>query len=123
MPKLPKMSKVTTAPIEGGKLRPLNRIRPSERTMGLPMNPPSNLAIGGIYMFDEDFWSLLDAGVEKYGASFSITDVNRAYVQRGAAKLITLGEETWVDCGTPDSLLQAGTMAKEGKLNPRPFRT
>ena len=88
-----------------------------------PENPPSNLAIGGIYMFDEDFWSLLDAGVEKNDASFSITDVTRAYVQKGAAKLITVGEETWVDCGTPDSLLQAGMMAKEGKLNPRPFRT
>jgi dTDP-glucose pyrophosphorylase len=74
-------------------------------------------------MFDEDFWSLLDAGVEKNDASFSITDVTRAYVQKGAAKLITVGEETWVDCGTPDSLLQAGMMAKEGKLNPRPFRT
>ena len=88
-----------------------------------PENPPSNLAIGGIYMFDEDFWSLLDAGVKKSGASFSITDVTRAYVQKGGAKLITVGEETWVDCGTPNSLLQAGMMAKEGKLNPRPFRT
>jgi len=88
-----------------------------------PENPPSNLAIGGIYMFDEDFWPLVDAGVEKNGASFSITDVTQAYVKKGAAKLITVGEETWVDCGTPDSLLQAGMMAKEGKLNPHPFRT
>lgn len=88
-----------------------------------PEVPPSNLAIGGIYMFDEDFWSLVDAGVEKKSKAFSITDVTRAYVRKGAAKLLTVGEETWIDCGTPDSLLQAALMAKEGKLNPHPFRT
>ena len=85
--------------------------------------PPSNLAIGGIYMFDEQFWTLVDEGVKEKGAQFSITDVNRRYVRRGAAQLITVGEDTWVDCGTPDSLLHASQMAKDGKLNPHPFRT
>ena len=88
-----------------------------------PEVPPSNLAIGGIYMFDEQFWNLVDAGVKENGAQFSITDVNRRYVQQGAAQLITVGEDTWVDCGTPDSLLHASQMAKDGKLNPHPFRT
>ena len=88
-----------------------------------PEVPPSNLAIGGIYMFDEQFWTLVDEGVKEKGAQFSITDVNRRYVRRGAAQLITVGEDTWVDCGTPDSLLHASQMAKEGKLNPHPFRT
>jgi len=27
-----------------------------------------------------------------------------------------------VDCGTPDALLQASIMAKDGKLNPHPYR-
>jgi glucose-1-phosphate thymidylyltransferase len=88
-----------------------------------PENPPSDLAIGGIYMFDEAFWSFLDLGVEEKGGDFSITDVNRRYIQQGMAKLITVGEDTWVDCGTPDSLLHASNMAKDGKLNPNPFRT
>ncbi len=88
-----------------------------------PEVPPSNLAIGGIYMFDEQFWTLVDEGVKEKGAQFSITDVNRRYVRRGAAQLITVGEDTWVDCGTPDSLLHASQMAKDGKLNPHPFRT
>ena len=88
-----------------------------------PEKPPSNLAIGGIYMFDEHFWAHVDAGVAVKGAEFSISDVTSAYVKDGAAKLLTVGEETWVDCGTPDSLLHASVMAKEGKLNPRPFRT
>ena len=73
-------------------------------------------------MFDELFWSYVDDGVREKGAQFSISDVTRTYVRQKKAKLLTLGEETWVDCGTPDSLLQASLMAKEGKLNPRPFR-
>ena len=88
-----------------------------------PENPPSNLALGGIYLFDERFWERLDSGVEQKGAGFSISDVTKSYVRDGEANLLSVGEETWVDCGTPDSLLQAAMMAKEGKLNPHPFRT
>ena len=52
----------------------------------------------------------------------SITDVNRKYVQQNQAQLLNIGKETWIDCGTPDSLLDASIMAKEGKLNPQPFK-
>ena len=83
---------------------------------------PSNVAIGGIYLFDEQFWSLIDQCELEYGDQFSITDVNRKYVEKEQAKLLNIGKETWVDCGTPDSLLAASLMAKEGKLNPNPFK-
>ena len=87
-----------------------------------PKNPPSNLAIGGIYLFDERFWNLFDAGVAEMGVDFSISDVTRRYVKDGSATLLTVGEETWVDCGTAESLLQASIMARDGKLNPSPHR-
>ena len=87
-----------------------------------PANPPSNLAIGGIYMFDERFWDFLDSAIAQQGDAFSISDITRVYVKQGEAEVISVGEETWVDCGTPDSLLQASTMAKDGKLNPNPHR-
>ncbi len=87
-----------------------------------PENPPSDLAIGGIYMFDELFWTYVDQGVNEKGERFSISDVTRRYVQTKSAKLLTVGPETWVDCGTPESLLQASIMAAEGRLNPHPFR-
>ena len=86
-----------------------------------PDIPPSNLAIGGIYIFDERFWEFLDICVSNNEEVMSITDINRMYVKEGSVKLLNIGEETWVDCGTPESLLQAGKMAKEGKLNPNPF--
>ena len=87
-----------------------------------PANPPSNLAIGGIYLYDERFWSFLEEAKEKNGSNFSISDINRMYVQNGEARLISIGAETWVDCGTPDALLQASNMAKDGKLDPNPYR-
>ena len=87
-----------------------------------PTNPPSNLAIGGIYLFDERFWQFLDEGVSEKGDNFSISDITRRYVKDGSASLLTVGEETWVDCGTAESLLQASIMARDGKLNPNPHR-
>ena len=86
-----------------------------------PQNPPSNLAIGGIYLFDENFWDYLDSAVLEHGQKVSFLDVTRQYVQIGKARLLSVGEEK-VDCGTPDSLLMAGQMAKDGKLNPHPHR-
>ena len=87
-----------------------------------PENPPSNLAIGGIYLFDETFWDKLDVAVQENGDAFSISDINRAYIAEGKANFISVGAETWVDCGTPETLLHASIMAKDGKLNPRPYR-
>ena len=87
-----------------------------------PENPPSNLAIGGIYLFDETFWEKLDQAVNERGSNFSISDINRAYISERNAKIVSVGEETWVDCGTPETLLQASIMAKDGKLNPNPYR-
>ena len=87
-----------------------------------PESPPSNIAIGGIYLYDDEFWSLMDQCETEYGEKLSITDVNRKYIQNNSAQLLNIGKETWVDCGTPDSLLDASIMARDGKLNPNPFR-
>ena len=87
-----------------------------------PENPPSNLAIGGFYLFDENFWSYLDSAEAQHGDAFSISDITRQYVHLGQAKLLSVGQETWVDCGTPESLFFASQMAKDGKLDPKPFR-
>ena len=87
-----------------------------------PKQPPSNIAIGGIYLYDEQFWTLVDECNTEHSGNFSISEVNRKYIQKNQVELLNIGKETWVDCGTPDSLLSASLMAKEGKLNPNPFR-
>ena len=84
--------------------------------MEKPSDPPSDLAIGGIYLFDEEFWIFLDEENEKWGKEFSISNITRRYVLQNNAKIINVGEGTWVDCGTPENLLKAGNLAFEGKI-------
>ena len=70
----------------------------------------------------DSFWAFVDEAVTEKGDGFSISDINRKYVECRAAMLLNVGEETWVDCGTPATLLQASIMAKEGRLDPRPHK-
>jgi len=74
-----------------------------------PTKPKSNLAITGLYIYDND--------VVKHSANLQpsargeleITDLNNIYVQQGKASLIDLGRGfAWLDTGTHDSLLEAG---------------
>lgn len=85
-----------------------------------PQNPPSSFAIGGIYLYDETFWSRLDAVVAAKGSEFSISDINRSYVKEGAASIIESENSLWIDCGTPDALVEASHLAEKGVLSPEP---
>ncbi len=85
-----------------------------------PEQPPSDVAIGGIYLYDERFWDLLDECCGPEQEDFSITNLNRRYIQMGAARLRNLGEEEWLDCGTPEALLRAGVLARDGRISPEP---
>ena len=63
-------------------------------------------------MFDETFWEKLE--LFSQAEKFSISDVNNLYINEGKAKILNVGDDTWIDCGTPQSLLQASIMAFEG---------
>lgn len=82
-----------------------------------PENPSSNLAIGGIYLFDENFWNYLDEEFERNGDDFSISDITRRYVSDDNVSIINVGDGTWVDCGTPENLLNASILAKNGVIS------
>ena len=77
-----------------------------------PLNPKSNLAIGGIYFFDESFWNRFDK-VSK-SPDFSISDVTRQYIVEESVQWRNVGENTWIDCGTPESLQRAALMVEGG---------
>ena len=71
-----------------------------------------NLAIGGIYIFDKTFWKRLDSVQGEQ--NFSISNVTRQYLKEGVAKIISVGDNTWIDCGTPEGLVRAGKMVESG---------
>ncbi|HEX3813909.1 MAG TPA: glucose-1-phosphate thymidylyltransferase RfbA [Mycobacteriales bacterium] len=74
-----------------------------------PTAPKSNLAVTGLYFYNNDVVEIArDLKPGKRG-ELEITDVNNIYREQGRARLVNLGRGTaWLDTGTHDSLLEAG---------------
>jgi glucose-1-phosphate thymidylyltransferase len=74
-----------------------------------PARPRSDLAITGLYLYDNDVVGIARGLEPSERGELEITDVNLAYLRRGKAKLVALGRGfAWLDTGTPDALTDAG---------------
>lgn len=74
-----------------------------------PTAPRSNRAITGLYFYDNDVIGIVKGLAPSARGELEITDVNRAYLERGRAKVVDLGRGfAWLDTGTHESLLDAG---------------
>jgi glucose-1-phosphate thymidylyltransferase len=74
-----------------------------------PARARSNLAVTGLYLYDNAVVELAANLAPSARGELEITDLNNAYVAQGRARLVNLGRGTaWLDTGTHDSLLEAG---------------
>jgi glucose-1-phosphate thymidylyltransferase len=74
-----------------------------------PERPKSNYAATGLYFYDGKAVALASCLRPSARGELEITDLNRSYLERGELAVELMGRGySWLDMGTPDSLLEAG---------------
>ena len=73
-----------------------------------PRQPKSRYAVVGLYFYDNRVIDLVAGLKPSARGELEITDVNRAYLERGELEVLPMGRGyAWLDTGTHETLLEA----------------
>ena len=87
-----------------------------------PEKPKSNLAVTGIYIYDNSVFKKMTGQKPSERGEYEITFVNNKYIEEGNLKYILL-EKEWFDIGTFDSLLRASNYMKAKEMKEKNLKT
>ncbi len=92
------------------KLRSDNSI---EELIEKPKNPPSNLALIGIYMFDKHIFEAASAIPPSWRNEYEITDAIQWLIRNGHVVQPHIHEGWWIDTGKQKDMLEANSLVLE----------
>ena len=84
------------------------------RILEKPRDPPSDMAVSGIYFYDERVFGHIRPLKPSGRGELEITDVNNAYIAEGTMSWDELPGQ-WTDAGTHESLREANRIVEEVK--------
>lgn len=83
------------------------------RLIEKPKQPPSNLALVGIYMFDAHVFQAVSAIKPSWRGELEITDAIQWLVEQGHAVFPYIHKGWWIDTGAPTAMLEANSLVLE----------
>ncbi len=78
-----------------------------------PQEPKSNLAVTGIYMFDENVWEALECIQPSARGELEITDTIQCLIDKGFNVHAHLLNGWWIDTGKMEDILEANRLVLE----------
>jgi glucose-1-phosphate thymidylyltransferase len=112
----PKGATVFAYPVNDPRRFGVIELDASNRVLSLeekPAQPRSNLAVPGLYFYDENAVPFARRLHPSARGELEITDLNKIYLERQELFVEPLGRgSTWLDGGTPDALFEAAQFVK-----------
>jgi glucose-1-phosphate thymidylyltransferase len=83
------------------------------RLVEKPRQPPSDLALVGIYMFDRSIWEAVEAIKPSWRNEYEITDAIQWLVEHGRRVFPYIHRGWWIDTGKKADMLEANRLILE----------